>query len=158
MKKFFAWVSGMDQTQQALWQEAGFDIYVPERYQSAETAIQQADIIWLCATNGRNSHQAIEFDVRLKNSFPKIFFLCNHDKSTLPHQWFEYQHKHVSVDGIDWVIGSQLEEPLPAELLEYFAQQKTTELLTIVYMTLLASVFRETAEWCGHMSSVVGRM
>ena len=154
MKKFIAWVSGMDQMQQELWQEAGFDIIQPERSNS----VQDADIIWLCPKNARNSQTTIDFEDQQKISYPKVFFLCKRDASVLLSHWSEYHQHIVVVDGIEWVIGSKLEEPLPAELLEYFAQQKTTELLTIVYMTLLASVFRETAEWCGHMSSVVGRM
>ena len=132
MKKFIAWVSGMDQMQQELWQEAGFDIIQPER----SNIVQDADIIWLYPTNSRNSQMTIDFEDQQKLSYPKVFFLCKRDASVL----------------------LSLEEPLPTALLEYFTQQKTADLAAAVYMTLLESVFRETAEWCGHMSSVVGRM
>ena len=158
MKKFIAWVSGMDQLKQTLWQEAGFDIIVPERYQSEGTAIHNADIIWLCSINGMNIQPKIDLEDQLKKSYAKVFFLCKHDASIMPCHWSEYQQHIVFVDGIEYLIGSKLEEPLPTALLEYFAQQKTAELAAVLYIVILESVFRETAEWCGHMSSVVGRM
>ena len=158
MKKFIAWARAMDQMQQTIWQEAGFDIIVSESGQTEGKSIQNADVLWLYATNGLNSQLTIDIHDQLKSSYPKIFFLCSRDLSTMPGHWSEYQQHIVIVDGIECLIGTKLEEPLPTSLLEYFAQQKTAELAAVVYMTLLESVFHETAEWCGHMSSVVGRM
>jgi len=158
VKKFIAWVSGMNQLQQTIWQEAGFDIVVHECGQTEGSSIQNADILWLYATSGMIIQPTIDLEVQLKKSYPKVFFLCKRDASIMPCHWSEYQQHIVFVDGIEYLIGSKLEEPLPTALLEYFAQQRTAELAAVLYIVILESVFRETAEWCGHMSSVVGRM
>jgi hypothetical protein len=94
----------------------------------------------------------------LHTAYPKLFCLPSSVAALMPSQWQAYTQQTVRVAGTDWIVGSKLEEPLPPAVTEYLAQQKTAELAAVVYIVILESVFRETAEWCGHMSSVVGRM
>ena len=54
--------------------------------------------------------------------------------------------------------GSKLETPLSEDMGALLSEQATGAFAESLYYYLLRDVFRETAEWCGHMSSVVGRM
>lgn len=156
MKQFVLWAWMMHPVEQDIWRDAGF-LVLPQ-HPGAAPEIAEPDVIWLSVAKGQSYQQTFGLENLLQQSHPKVFFLCSRDRSIMPCHWSEYQQHIIAVDGIEWLIGSKLEEALPTALADYFSQQKTADLAAVVYMTLLESVFRETAEWCGHMSSVVGRI
>ncbi len=149
MKMFTLWSLGLSDVAQEIWREAGFFVVQDLRPELAETAL--SDLVWL-------AESPPEMAGRLRASYPKLFFLHNSAAVLMPLHWQAYTLQTVQMPGTDWIVGSKLEEPLPPAVAEYLAQQKTAELAAVVYIVILESVFRETAEWCGHMSSVVGRM
>ena len=57
-----------------------------------------------------------------------------------------------------WLVGTKMEAPLPDDVGTLLCEQNIAALSETLYDCLLRDVFRETADWCGHMSSVVGRM
>lgn len=156
MKIFTLWSLGMSAADQALWNEAGFFVVQDMRPMFDETA--PPDLVWLAGSTAGLVETSQEIAERLCTSYPKLFILHSQAASLMPPHWHSYTQQLVSIDGMDWIVGSKLEEPLPREVAEYLVQQKTAELAAVLYIVILESVFRETVEWCGHMSSVVGRM
>ena len=150
MKQFVLWAWLMPPDEQKIWRDAGFRI-MPQLLGVAHESAEP-DVIWIGEALVQSDWSAGI------NVYPKLFVVYGKGCEQLPEHWQAYERQQVFVNGISCLIGSKLEEPLSTALMEYFAQQKTVDLAAVVYMTLLESVFRETAEWCGHMSSVVGRM
>jgi hypothetical protein len=155
MKKFPIRVLGLNSDEMKIWREAGFFIMPEPPSSSAESA--PSELIWL-SVNATGGSCECRIAAELHTAYPKLFFLPSSVAALMPSQWQAYTQQTVRVAGTDWIVGSKLEEPLPPAVTEYLAQQKTAELAAVVYIVILESVFRETAEWCGHMSSVVGRM
>ena len=155
MKKFPIRLLGMNSDEMKIWREAGFFI-MPELPSSADESAPP-ELIWLSGNAVGGSCECI-LAAELQTAYPKLFFLHSSATALMPQHWVAYTQQTVQVAGTEWIVGSKLEEPLPPAVTEYLAQQKTAELAAVVYIVILESVFRETAEWCGHMSSVVGRM
>jgi hypothetical protein len=154
MKKFPIRVLGLDSDEMKIWRDAGFFIVQGPPFSADESA--SPELIWL--SENVDSSCGYTDATEFRTSYPKLFFLHSSAASLMPPHWQAYTRQTVQVAGTDWIIGSKLEEPLPPAVAEYLAQQKTAELAAVLYIVILESVFRETAEWCGHMSSVVGRM
>jgi len=155
MKKFPIRVWGLNFDEMKIWREAGFFIMPEPPSSSAESA--PPELIWLSESAVGGGCECL-LATELQTAYPKLFFLPNSAAALMPSQWQAYTQQKVRVAGTDWIVGSKLEEPLPPAVAEYLAQQKTAELAAVLYIVILESIFRETAEWCGHMSSVVGRM
>lgn len=155
MKKFPIRVLGLKSDEMKIWREAGFFIMPEPPSSSAESA--PPELIWL-SVNAAGGSCECTLAVELQTAYPKLFFLPGSAAALMPSHWQAYTQQTVKVAGVDWFVGSKLEEPLPPVVAEYLAQQKSAELAAVLYIVILESVFRETAEWCGHMSSVVGRM
>jgi phage terminase large subunit len=146
----------MDAEIRDIWSKAGF--CVAQKLPADWDEASSIDLIWLgesTAISARTMKQSIE---GLYRFYPKLFFLHSSAVAFRPAHWQTYAVRTVRTNDTDWIVGSKLEEPLPQSVADYLAQQKTADLAAVVYMVLLESVFRENAEWCGHMSSVVGRM
>lgn len=155
MKKFTIRALGLNPDEQKIWRGAGFSIMQelpPSSYEG-----ELPELIWLAKNIAGGPLDCLVAE-ELRTAYPKLFFLPRVATTMMPGHWAAYAQQRVSVAGTDWTVGSKLEEPLPREVSEYLAQQKTAELAAVLYIVILESVFRETAEWCGHMSSVVGRM
>ena len=156
MKIFNLLSVGMAAEEQNIWCKAGFAVVDKLTLDLQETP--PIDLIWLAESPAISAKAMAQSVEGVYHVYPKLFFLHGSSISHMPAHWQAYALQMVSVKGSTWMIGSKLEETLPTALLEYFLQQKTADLAAVVYMVLLESVFRETAEWCGHMSSVVGRI
>ena len=156
MKVFKLWSRGMDDEIQEIWCKAGFSI---EQNLPADLAEATSfDLIWLAELTDVSARPSQETRAPLNLVYPKLFFVHSSAAGCMPAHWHAYVQQTIRVAETDWIVGSKLEEPLPPAVAEYLAQQKTADLAAVVYIVILESVFRETAEWCGHMSSVVGRM
>jgi hypothetical protein len=155
MKQFTIRDIGLNPEENQIWREAGFCLIKEPWFPSSEKA--PPELIWLadCAIGGKFDDRIAE---ELRTSFPKLFFVQHKAAALMPDHWQAYAQQMVRMADADWIVGSKLEEPLPPAVAEYMAQQKTADLAAVVYIVILESVFRETAEWCGHMSSVVGHM
>lgn len=156
MKVFKLWSWGMDDEIQEIWCKAGFSIVQNLPADLAEAT--SLDLIWLAELTDVSARPSQETLAPLNLVYPKLFFLHSSAAVCMPAHWHAYAQQKVKMAGADWIVGSKLEEPLPPAVAEYLAQQKTADLAAVVYIVILESVFCETAEWCGHMSSVVGRM
>ena len=143
----------MEKEQEEIWRKAGFLVMPQGKVAASEMA--EPDFIWL---GEEAAMPSLAEGIGWNSLYPKLFVVHESVEEFMPMHWRAYEQQSVFLNGSAWLIGSKLEDPLPTAFPDYFVQQKTADLAAVVYMTLLDSVFRETAEWCGHMSSVVGRM
>ncbi|HOV79741.1 MAG TPA: hypothetical protein PK728_06490 [Bacillota bacterium] len=95
---------------------------------------------------------------------PKLYVVLSRREIQPPAMFSGiYDHQFIAGKGICFNIGSRLQGTVTVPDWEVFGSGAT---LTVaeqikavagsVYRFLLEDIFRETAEWCGHMSSVVG--
>lgn len=146
MKRFALYGLGLTPTEQKLWQGAGFD------FSQETTAV---DLMLLLIDR---MDQPIEVQ-RLSELRPKIFLVRGLTAKQLPEGWQSIYDIQTCDSGVHrWLFGSILESPLPKDVGDLLMEEAMPALSEGLYSCLLRDVFRETAEWCGHMSSVVGRM
>ena len=146
MKRFTIYGVGLIPTEQKLWQGAGFDF---------AQEITDCDLMLLFIDR---MDQLIEVQ-RLTELRPKIFLVRGFSAEQLPEYWRSVYDIQTCGSGVHrWFFGTILESPLPKDIGDLLVEEATPALSEGLYSCLLRDVFRETAEWCGHMSSVVGRM
>ena len=153
MKKFVLWCWALKPAQAEIFRKAGF-LVIPQE-QTVSSEMPEPDVVWI---DEQADGSGLVATLDLNSLYPKIFIVSGAVSPLIPIHWQTYDCQSFFQDGETWRIGSKLEDLLPLELTEDFANNKTADWAAILYMTLLKSLFRETAEWCGHMSSVVGRM
>lgn len=100
--------------------------------------------------------------------FPKLYVIISTpgDKVTIPGELADIFSLHIITgDSIHFTIGSRIqgEAAVPdwAAYRSHAAITREEQIKAVsgsIYRYLLEDVIRETAEWCGHMSSVVGQM
>ena len=77
----------------------------------------------------------------------------------MPESWQEkYALRFYETGPECWLLGTKIEAPLPEGLGELLDDPHAETMAETFYYYLLQDLFRETAEWCGHMSSVVRRI
>jgi len=146
VKRFALYGLGLTPTEQKLWQGAGFDF-------AQEPAAVDLMLLFIDRMD-----QLIEVQ-RLSELRPKIFLVRGLSSEQLPECWRSVYDIQTCGSGVHrWVFGSILESPLPKDVGDLLMEEAMPALSEGLYSCLLRDVFRETAEWCGHMSSVVGRM
>ena len=147
MKRFVLFASGMSEAEQETWRQAWFDCVV--------ATADNIDVVWVdrfCVQN---------LGVVLDSLGPKVFMVKKLAETScaLPEDWRTvYSWKEYAAGPSSWILGSKLETPLSEDMGALLSEQATAAFAESLYYYLLRDVFRETAEWCGHMSSVVGRM
>lgn len=100
--------------------------------------------------------------------FPKLYVIISSpgDEITIPGELAEIFSVHsFAGDSTCFTIGSRLqgEAAVPdweacRSLAALTREEQMKAAAGSIYRCLLEDVIRETAEWCGHMSSVVGQM
>ena len=151
MKRFIVFTAGMELAARNLWHSAGFDVLPENRAEWPENA--NPDIIWIAETN----FDALSVSqVELLSA--KVLFARGNAVILLSEKWQSAYVLQKSEEKTTWVYGTKLETPLPDETGALLLGGETAALAECLYNYLLKDVFRETADWCGHMSSVVGRM
>jgi hypothetical protein len=159
MKRFLIDAPEMVQNEQELWRQAGFDFVT-----SAETSATDAGVgidVW-ARGNGCPLSTLLDFQalrVLVVQLRPKVVILkCS--PSCIPPEFLQtaYSVRTASAATCDWLLATKLEAPLSEDMGALLSEQATAAFAESLYYYLLRDVFRETAEWCGHMSSVVGRM
>ncbi len=95
---------------------------------------------------------------------PKLYVIVSSNELPAPDNLSAlYERQVICGEGIYFIIGSKIDGKVSVpdwEASRSDGQLAETEQIKAVagtiYRYLLEDVFRETAEWCGHMSSVVG--
>jgi hypothetical protein len=160
MKRFVLYAPGMVQPEQEIWQQAGFDIN--SEGTEAFSASQGAGIDAVWVVNSSSLAPVSEEQAGWQKIYqlrPKLFILQTEKNGMLPDCWREsYALNEYGTGRNHWVVGTKIEAPLPDDMGALLSEKNTAALAEFFYYYLLRDVFRETADWCGHMSSVVGRM
>lgn len=95
---------------------------------------------------------------------PRVYVILSSREMPPPDKFSGiYEHQFIAGKGISFNIGSRLQGKVAVPDWEAFSSgaplteaEQIKAVAGSVYRYLLEDVFRETAEWCGHMSSVVG--
>lgn len=95
----------------------------------------------------------------LKQVLPRCFVLRGTQKSNIPAGVTEiYELAEFRLASHEWLLGWKMPAAVKLPNMNRAAKTECEQLRAvadIVYQVLLDDTFRETAEWCGHMSSVV---
>lgn len=138
------------------WLEAGFKLVISEDELEPE---QSPDAVcWLCSQD--NSVQFRE----VKYLLPKVYIIiCDQNSSPDAELPDVYEHHLFAAEEFRFTIGSRIQGRPAAPVWEDYrtdgqfpSELQIKAVADSTYRFLLEDVFRETAEWCGHMSSVVG--
>ena len=142
MKRFKLFGPDLTATEQEIWRHAGFDPVL------AETA----DVAWL-------DNAVLLMQLLDQQMMPKIILLKTGASWMEPERLQAiYTMTEYGESPNCWLVGAKIEAPLPEDVGTLLCELNIAALSEVLYDCLLRDVFRETADWCGHMSSVVGRM
>ncbi|NLJ75882.1 MAG: hypothetical protein GX325_01305 [Peptococcaceae bacterium] len=161
MKKFTIAAPGCrNQGEANIWKETGFATAAHKPRDKRELGLD----VFLC----RQPRQGHLPTGTILSLLPKLIVIVNHKDGhiSLPPDLLEiYNQQSFSSRDLNFTIGSRLEGQVTVP--DWNAAGKGSEITReeqiqaaagAVYRFLLEDVIRETAEWCGHMSSVVGHL
>lgn len=150
MRRFTLLATGMAAKEKRLWQQAGYELLPDARCDWLEDA--EPAVIWLTDTE-------TDATADIMNLRPRVFFVRGRVEADIWQKWCGAYACHTCGDDSDfWSLGTKLETPLPDRLRALLLEENIAGLADVLYEYLFRDVLRETAEWCGHMSSVVRRM
>ena len=102
------------------------------------------------------SPDAAAISERIASTMPKLFIVMTGYMPPAPlaenYTLQSWTHK-----GMNITVGTLLETALPDPPRPEYGDDWQKAIAGTVYRYLLQDLFRETADWCGHMSSVVRR-
>ena len=148
MKRFLAYAQYLEPGERAIWEQAGFDIMAAY---AAATGDEDDLPIDLALLN--------EPFYLLESISPRMFMAPVQTAGDAPPDWQRrYEMRFYGTGSQGWWIGTKAEAPLPDDWGELLAEKNVAAFAESLYYYLLRDVFRETAEWCGHMSSAVRRL
>jgi hypothetical protein len=142
------------------WEDTGFRLVESGTWDDPE---QRPDVfLWHWA-------QAEDMPVQIILSLlPKLFIVVNApgDKVTIPGELADiFSIQIITGESILFTIGSRLQGLAAVPDWDAYRghaaitrEEQIKAVSGSIYRYLLEDVIRETAEWCGHMSSVVGQM
>ena len=148
MKRFLAYAQNLESEERAIWEQAGFDF---------------VDIA-IASTGGEDDLTIdlalLDDPINLLESInPRMFVAAAQTVGVAPKDWRRrYELRFYGTSQQGWLLGTKAEAPLPDDWGELLAEENVAAFAESIYYYLLRDVFRETAEWCGHMSSVVRRL
>ncbi|MHC1759304.1 MAG: hypothetical protein AB9917_07325 [Negativicutes bacterium] len=142
MKRFKLFGPDLTAIEQEIWRQARFD----------DASAEAADIAWL-------ENTTLLMQLLDQRMMPKILLLKTGASWVAPDRLQAiYTMTEYGKSPNGWLVGTKMEAPLPDDVGTLLCEQNMEALSETLYDCLLRDVFRETADWCGHMSSVVGRM
>ncbi len=161
MRRFIVVAPGCSGPDLAAWEDVGFKVETTAKHSPGEQP--DAMFFWSC------SQENISTNWRLVNQLrPKMFVIADNceQKINMPGGLLEiYDTQVIAGEDVYFTIGSSIQGKIavpdwPAHRLDgrLSREVQIKAVAGSVYRYLLEDVFRETAEWCGHMSSVVGPM
>ncbi len=158
LRRFTLEASNCSEGDRRIWQDAGFQLAEP---QSAGNPLQRPDLalrrLW-------PEQKQVAWD-ELERLLPRVFVIFSEQEIPFPSSISAVYTRRcfAGKSGQVFTVGSTLEEMVAEPVWEAYRfgdQPAGTEEMEAVagslYQYLLLDLFRETAEWCGHMSSVVG--
>ena len=148
MKRFLAYARDLTVAERKIWEQAGFDIVTADAAATCGEEDPPIDLALLGAS---------EF---LPESLtPKVFVVSAKTAGDASPDWQRrYEVRFYSAGAHGWIIGSKTETPPPNDWGVLLVEKNVAAFAESLYYYLLRDVFRETAEWCGHMSSAVRRL
>ncbi|HHU87615.1 MAG: hypothetical protein ACOX86_00710 [Pelotomaculaceae bacterium] len=158
MRRFIMEASNCLEEDLRVWQDAGFQIAEPGLKQDPR---QRPDLVILRHWPEQGQLAWTE----IKHLFPRVLIIISEQEILFPEEVSTIYNRYcfVGKSGLVFSIGSTLEGKIEEpdwEAYRFGDQPTRTEenkaVAGTLYRYLLLDVFRETAEWCGHMSSVVG--
>lgn len=176
MRRFIVLVCQASLQEAAAWEDSGF--VVSDGTTHPEVRRQTADVVgfpWLTVeTDAEQARPDVVYWQqgaagaagwhKVRQLLPKVVVVMG-EASLPPDLAHVYDSCFLYGEGRSFMVGRKIEGTL---LTPEWAAYRTDGLLSLpqqvkavadaVYRLLLDNVFQETAEWCGHMSSVVGPM
>ncbi len=158
MRRFIMEASNCLEEDLRVWQDAGFQIAEPGLKQDPR---QRPDLVILRHWPEQGQLAWTE----IKHLFTRVLIIISEQEILFPEEVSTIYNRYcfVGKSGLVFSIGSTLEGKIEEpdwEAYRFGDQPTRTEenkaVAGTLYRYLLLDVFRETAEWCGHMSSVVG--
>lgn len=141
MNRFSVIFAGDTPMRQA-WNDAGFVCFKADR----QDDVKPDALVWMEA-------DAASLPVAIIADKPKVFVIT---ARYVPVDLPEYYSLHFWQTGGQWItVGTMLESELTEPKWPAYGDDWQKAVADTVFRYLLQDVFRETAEWCGHMSSVV---
>lgn len=143
-----------------LWEDTSFKLMDAEEFR--DNPEQRPDIfLWHCSQEDMPGQMILSL-------LPKLFVVMGApgDEVPIPGELAEiFSIQHIAADSIHFAIGSRIQDLAAVPDWEAYRRHSTITheeqikaAAGSIYRYLLEDVIRETAEWCGHMSSVVGQM
>ncbi|NLI13036.1 hypothetical protein [Pelotomaculum propionicicum] len=161
MRRFVIFTPGCTEEDLKVWEDAGFKL-VDET--SLDYPELRPDVIFICDFKaGVITWQLIS------KLLPKVLILTGSSEQTpvIPGELADlFNLQVIKGENISFTIGSTIQGQVVTPAWEIYRvsdgpltpQEQLQALADSIYRFLLQDVFKETAEWCGHMSSVVGPM
>ena len=142
LKRFKLFGPDFTATEQEIWRQAGFD----------SASAEATDVAWL-------EKATLLMPLLDQRMMAKIILIRTGTSWMAPERLLAiYTMTEYGKSPNGWLVGAKMEAPLPDDVGALLCEQNMEALSETLYDCLLRDVFRETADWCGHMSSVVGRM
>lgn len=153
MKQFVLAATGLTMEEEECWRQTGFLL----RHGLSNALPTEEKVDLLCWTDFSGQTEALAKE--LTTLQPTVVLLGRSCLLQWPKPWDEVYSPQSCGSGDDgWSFGTKGEALLPKETGALLRERATGGLAEGLYYYLLREVFRETEDWCGHMSSVVGRM
>lgn len=167
MRKFTVCAPGCARQDLAAWESEGFKAVDLETGAAWENKIDnEIDVIfWFMEEKDSEANWQL-----VRRLLPKLYIIAGIKEAAAPFDLSEiYERQVIAGEGVYFTVGSKLQGKVAEPAWEACRAGTSAggplsrpEQIKIfagsVYRYLLQDVFRETAEWCGHMSSVVGPM
>ncbi|MDD4587622.1 MAG: hypothetical protein PHC60_04410 [Heliobacteriaceae bacterium] len=108
-----------------------------------------------------------EFAAVLAGLFPRIYVVAGSRAPSLPAGLAaDYVQQVFTGEGLCFYLGRWIDPVVAVPVWDGYRDEakvlprpvQVKAVADVVWRALLADVFQETADWCGHMSSVVGPM
>jgi len=154
MRRFLLYAPGSSPLVRTAWMEVGFKLM-----ESVDNNTGQPDVyLWQwCKADNEIHRQSVD---RMQ---PKVFIIIANSGKQIPESLLQvYRQQVIRGETSCFTIGTTIEGKVAVPdwnayrlegRLDYGEELKT--LAGSIYRFLLEDIFRETADWCGHMSSVV---
>lgn len=156
MRRFTVYAPDCTKDDGNAWEDVSFQLVEMEAAWDPE---KRPDVVfWRWAGDFEAKQKQVE------SILPKLYVIASSDELPASDTLSDlYERQTIPGENICFTIGSKIEGKVPVpdwEACRSGGRISETEQIKavagVIYRYLLEDVFRETAEWCGHMSSVVG--
>lgn len=153
MRRFTVYAPNCTKEDRNAWEDVSFQLVEMETLRDPE---KRPDVVFW-----RWSGDFEAMQKQVESILPKLYVIVSSNVLPAPDTLSAiYERQVICGESIYFTIGSKIEGKVSVP--DWEACRSDGQLAQIkavagtIYRYLLEDVFRETAEWCGHMSSVVG--